>query len=77
MKPLTLKKFSIWVLLSLNLLFAFVIGFTIPLLSSDSFYNLGFVMIPLLLILNYVILDRFHYYTKHVNDMGEDSDAEI
>ncbi len=75
MKPLTLKKFSIWVLLSLNLLFAFVIGFTIPLLQSSSFYNLGFVMIPLLIILNYVILDRFHYYIKHVNDREEDSDV--
>ena len=75
MKPLTLKKLYIWVLLSLNLLFAFVIGFTIPLLESVSFYNLGFIMIPLLLILNYVILDRFHYYTKHVNERGYDQDA--
>ncbi|HDZ19213.1 hypothetical protein LCGC14_1734550 [marine sediment metagenome] len=75
MKPLTSKKFIIWVLLTLNLLFAFVIGFTIPLLQSDSFYNLGFIMIPLLIILNYVILDRFHYYTKHVKERGYDQDA--
>ena len=75
MKPLTLKKILIWSLLSINLLFAFVIGLTIPLLESNSFYNLGLIMIPLLIILNYVILDRFHYYVKHTNDREEDSDA--
>lgn len=75
MNPLTLKKILIWSLLSINLLFAFVIGLTIPLLESNSFYNLGLIMIPLLIILNYVILDRFHYYVKHTNDREEDSDA--
>lgn len=75
MKPLTSKKILIWSLLSINLLFAFVIGLTVPLLESDSFYNLGFIMIPLLIILNYVILDRFHYYIKHLNDREDDSDA--
>jgi len=75
MKPLTKKKFYIWVLLTLNLLFAFFIGFTIPLLESASLYNLGFIMIPLLIILNYVLLDRFHYYTKHVKERDIDQDA--
>jgi len=75
MKPLTLKKILIWSLLSINLLFAFVIGLTIPLLESNSFYNLGFIMIPLLIILNYIILDRFHYFVRHRNDKEEDSDA--
>jgi len=72
MKQLTLKKIYIWLMLSINLLFAFVIGFSIPLLESASFFNLGFVMIPLLIILNYVIVDRFHYYLKHVKDVEED-----
>ncbi len=64
-------------MLTINLIFAFIIGFTIPLLESKNFYNLGFVMIPLLIILNYVILDRFHYYVKHVNEKGDDVDAKI
>lgn len=68
MKPIILKKIIIWLLLTLNLLFAFVIGLTIPLLESKSNYNLGIVMIPLLIILNYIILDRFHYYLKHTKD---------
>ena len=78
MNPLTLKKILIWSLLSINLLFAFVIGFTIPLLESNSSYNLGFVMIPLLIILNYVIVDRFYYFIRHEEkqyDRKEDSAA--
>ncbi|MFX1500436.1 MAG: archaeosortase H N-terminal-like domain-containing protein [Promethearchaeota archaeon] len=75
MKPLILKKINIWLLLTLNLLFAFVIGLTIPLLQSDSHYNLGFIMIPLLIILNYIILDRFHYYLKHTKNSDDEVDA--
>jgi len=75
MKQLTLKKITIWLMLTINLLFAFVIGLTIPLLESENFYNLGFIMIPLLIILNYIIVDRFHYYLKHTKRSGEDLDA--
>lgn len=75
MKQILAKKVFIWILLTLNLLFAFIIGLTIPLLESESFYNLGFVMIPLLVILNYIIIDRFHYYLKHINDKKENPDA--
>ena len=75
MKQLTLKKILIWVMLTLNLLFAFFIGLTIPLLQSESFMNLGFIMIPLLIILNYVILDRFHYYLKHTTQEEESVNA--
>ncbi|MFW9818181.1 MAG: archaeosortase H N-terminal-like domain-containing protein [Candidatus Thorarchaeota archaeon] len=77
MKQITLKKIFIWILLTINLLFAFVIGLTIPLLEAVSFMNLGFIMIPLLIILNYVIIDRFHYYLRHINNEGDDSDANI
>ena len=62
-------------MLTINLLFAFVIGLSIPLLTSESFFNFGFVMIPLLIILNYIILDRFHYYLKHTNEEEENTDA--
>ena len=76
MKQLVLKKIFIWLLLTINLLFAFVIGITITILESASFLNLGFVMIPLLIILNYIILDRFHFYIKHSNDEEGNIDAE-
>ena len=62
------KKILIWWMLIVNLLFAFLIGFTIPSLVSDSRDNLGYLMIPLLVILNYIILDRFHYYQKHITN---------
>ena len=62
------KKIIIWSMLSINLLFAFIIGLTIPLLVSESRDNLGYIMIPLQIILNYIILDRYHYYQKHIND---------
>ena len=75
MKQLVLKKIYIWLMLTINLLFAFVIGLSIPLLRSESFFNLGFIMIPLLIILNYIILDRFHYYLKHTNEEEENTDA--
>ncbi|MCP6719444.1 MAG: hypothetical protein KJI71_04430 [Patescibacteria group bacterium] len=77
MEQIIKKKVLIWLLLSINLLFAFIIGYSIPLLTSESSYNLGFVMIPLLLILNYVIIDRFHYHFKHLKDREEKLDAEV
>ncbi len=64
-------------MLTINLLFAFIIGLSIPLLKSENFFNLGFVMIPLLIILNYIIIDRFHYYFKHANEEEENTDAKI
>ncbi len=77
MKQITKKKILIWLLLSINLLFAFIIGYTIPLLTSASSINLGFIMIPLLIILNYVIIDRFHYHIKDTRDNEVKSDEEI
>ncbi len=75
MKQLKSKKIIVWLMLTINLLFAFIIGLTIPLLESENYYNLGFIMIPLLIILNYIIVDRFHYYLKHTNNNGEDLNA--
>ena len=76
MEQIIKKKILVWLLLSINLLFAFIIGYTIPLLTSESSNNLGFVMIPLLLILNYVIIDRFHYHIKYTKDDEVKNDAE-
>ncbi|MFX1591967.1 MAG: archaeosortase H N-terminal-like domain-containing protein [Promethearchaeota archaeon] len=77
MKQLTLRKIFIWVMLTINLLFAFVIGLTIPMLGIMSYFYLGLVIIPLLIILNYIIIDRFHYYLKHTNEREENTDAKI
>ena len=70
-KLITLKKskrISIWLILSVNLLFAFVIGLNIPLMETKNSQNMGYIMIPLLIALNYVLIDRLHYHLKHVNE---------
>ncbi|MFX1529775.1 MAG: archaeosortase H N-terminal-like domain-containing protein [Promethearchaeota archaeon] len=71
MEQITLKKLYFWALLTLNLLFAFIIGFTIPILETKNSYMFGLVMIPLLIILNYIIIDRFHYIINQLNDKRE------
>ncbi len=70
MKDVGKKKISIWSMLLLNLLFAYLIGATIPFMESKMWirYNMAYVMLPLLVILNYVIFDRYHYYLRHAND---------
>jgi hypothetical protein len=62
-------------MLTINLLFAFVIGLTIPMLESTNNINFGIVMIPLLIILNYIIIDRYHYYLKKSNERKGKKDA--
>lgn len=69
------KKLIIWIMLAINLLFAYVIGATIPVMESASKYNMGYVMIPLLVILNYIIFDRLFYYVKHAAQKGADIDG--
>jgi len=64
MQQLFKKKLIIWTLLSLNLMFAFIIGLTIPTMISESRPFLGIILIPLFIILNYVYLDRFHFYLR-------------
>ncbi len=65
------KRILIWLFLSLNCLFAFTMGFTIPYMESLARYNMGIIMIPLLIILNFIIIDRFHYYLKHADTSNE------
>ena len=71
MKQLTLKKLIIWILISINLLFAYIIGLSIPQLETQNSYVFGIVMIPLLIILNYIIIDRFQYYIQKSNEKEE------
>ncbi|MBY8984207.1 MAG: hypothetical protein KGD65_03995 [Candidatus Lokiarchaeota archaeon] len=71
MKQITLKKLLIWALLTINLLFTFIIGITIPQLETQNGYIFGYVMIPLLIILNYIIIDRFQFYINQLNDRKE------
>jgi hypothetical protein len=65
------KRIYIWIYFAINLLFSLSIGLTIPILKSESRYNFGIVMIPLLVILNYIIADRLNFYLKHINDGGK------
>ncbi|MBA7514825.1 hypothetical protein ES705_06860 [subsurface metagenome] len=71
MEQITLKKLYFWILLTINLLFAFIIGFTIPILETKNSYIFGIVMIPLLIILNYIIIDRFQFIIDQLNDKEE------
>ena len=75
MEQIIRKKIFIWILLSINLLFSYIIGLSVPQLETTSGEVFGFVMIPLLIILNYIILDRFHFYTKKVNRKEEKTSA--
>jgi len=61
---------------SLNLLFAIVIGFSISVMESDFKYNFGIVMIPLLLILSFIITDKYNSDMKDSNRVQEEIPVE-
>jgi len=67
------KKVGILLFHSLNLFFAVVIGFSIPLMESDFRNNLGIIMMPLLLILGIIITDK---YDKNIKGIAKDQDLE-
>jgi len=72
------KKVGILLFHSLNLLFAVVIGFSIPLMESDFRYNLGVIMMPLLLILGLIINDKYDNNTiEIVNDQDLEEEEKI
>jgi len=48
------------VLSALNIAFAFSIGFNIPFMESLSRYNYGFVMIPLLIVLTLILVQKYN-----------------
>lgn len=77
MEQINRKKIYIWILLTINLLFSYIIGLSIPQLETPNRNLFGFVMIPLLIILNYIILDRFHFYVKKENKKEEKTDVEM
>jgi len=67
------KKIGVLLQHSFNLFFSVIIGFSISLMESTSKYNFGIVMIPLLIILSYVITDR---YDKTVKDVSYEQELE-
>lgn len=62
------KKIGIIVMITLNSLFSFVIGFTIPQLQTESRYNFGFVMLPLLIILELIIIDKYFKDVEYIRN---------
>ena len=72
-------KIGFVIIHTLNLLFAIIIGVSISVMESDFKYNFGFVMIPLLLILNLVITDKYHNDIKdfkHVQEENQENPIE-
>jgi exosortase/archaeosortase family protein len=59
------KKLVIWLYFTINHLFSFIIGITIPLMESISRNNYAIFMLPLLSILNYILLRRLKFYLKN------------
>jgi len=55
------KKIGVLLLHFFNLLFSVIIGLSISLMESTSKYNFGLVMIPLVVVLSYIITDRYNY----------------
>jgi len=55
------KKISVLLLHFFNLLFSVIIGLSISIMESTSKYNFGIVIIPLLLVLSYIITDKYKY----------------
>lgn len=67
------KKIGILLQHFFNLFFSVVIGFSISLMESTSKYNFGLVMIPLLVVLSYIITDK---YNKSVKEISYDQELE-
>jgi len=68
------KKIGVLLLHFFNLLFSVVIGFSISLMESTSRYNFGLVMIPLLVVLSYIVTDKYNKTGKDVRykqELGE------
>ncbi|MFO7795749.1 MAG: archaeosortase H [Promethearchaeati archaeon] len=56
------KEILILVYSTLNLLFGFIIGVYQPFMESNSRIFFPIIMLPMLIILHYVILNRFQFY---------------
>jgi exosortase/archaeosortase family protein len=55
------KIIGVVILHFFNLLFSVIIGLSISFMESTSKYNFGLVMIPLLVVLSYIITDKYKY----------------
>ncbi|MFW9772406.1 MAG: archaeosortase H [Promethearchaeota archaeon] len=62
------KKIWAIVMIILNSIFSFVIGFTTPQLQTESKYNFAFLMLPLLIILELVIIDKYFKDLKYIRN---------
>lgn len=65
------RKISMQVLSALNLAFAFSIGLNIPYMESLSKYNYGFVMIPLLILLNLILANKYDMDSNRTTSIDE------
>ncbi|TXT66336.1 MAG: membrane protein of unknown function [Promethearchaeota archaeon] len=67
-KGITRKhKIIISIYFSINQIFSFIIGLTIPLMESISRNNYALVMLPLLVLINYILIRRILYYMEQEN----------
>ncbi|MFO8020045.1 MAG: archaeosortase H [Promethearchaeia archaeon] len=62
--------------LALNLGFAFLIGYSIPLMESHGKYNFALLMLPLLVLLNVIILRRHQYYCQQAKKKSKEKEEE-
>ena len=60
------------VLSALNLAFSFSIGFNIPFMESLSRFNYGFVMIPMLIVLNLILVQKYDMDSNRIIPIDED-----
>ena len=67
MKSSVVNKRLISSLLCLDLLLLVITGITVSILESEGRYMLWIIMILFLILLNYVILDRFQFSIKNVS----------
>ncbi|TFG17316.1 MAG: hypothetical protein EU533_08390 [Promethearchaeota archaeon] len=59
------------VMSGLNLAFAFSIGFNIPFMESLSRYNYGFVMIPMLILITLILIQKYYMDSNRTNPIDE------
>ncbi len=52
------------VYLTINLIFSYVIGFSISVMESISKYNFGITMLPLLILFIYILIDKYFRQTS-------------
>ncbi len=69
------KKIGVSLQHFFNLFFSVVIGLSISLMESTSKYNFALVIMPLLIVLSYIITDKYKY-DKTVKDVSYEQELE-